>query len=292
LGKKRKIVQALTALVYNLNLRGFAEGTIYHGKLKNVCVPGLNCYSCPGALGSCPIGSLQSSIGAMSYKISLYVSGILIFVGALLGRFICGWACPFGLAQELLYKIPSPKLQRKRAFGMLKYGKYVMLAGLVLLVPYVMYLQDGFATPTFCKYVCPAGTLEAGIPLVSMNETLRQSIGWLFSWKVLLLVATVVLSVFVFRPFCRFVCPLGAIYGLFNRISVFGLRLEAPKCTHCNACARVCKLDVNPSKTPGSAECIRCGDCVKACPTGALRFGTAFRAADKQPAETLSSRRG
>jgi len=284
---KRRIVQALTALLYNFNLKGFFTGTIYQGKLKSVCVPGLNCYSCPGAVGSCPIGSLQSAIGAVYYKVSFYVVGFLIFAGAIFGRFICGWACPFGHIQELLHKIPSPKLRRKRAFGVLKYGKYGMLAVLVLLLPAVLYLQSGVATPTFCKYVCPAGTLEAGVPLVALNESLQQSIGWLFSWKVLLLIAAIVLSVFICRPFCRFVCPLGAIYALFNRVSVFGLRLEAPKCTHCGSCARACRLDIDPSQTPNSAECIRCGDCIKACPAKALRFGAMYA---KQPEKALPKR--
>jgi polyferredoxin len=270
---KRRIVQALTALAYNLNLSGFIKGSIYQGPVKNVCVPGLNCYSCPGALGSCPIGSLQSAFGAVASKVSLYVVGLLIFFGALLGRFICGWACPFGLIQELLHKIPSRKLRHKKAFGILKYGKYVMLGVFVILLPIVFWVQNGLASPAFCKYICPAGTLEAGIPLVALNESLQQSIGWLFSWKLLILVGVITASVFIWRPFCRFLCPLGAIYGFFNRISVFGMRLEPAACTHCQACSRACKADLNPSKTPNSAECVRCGDCVKACPTGALKFG-------------------
>jgi ferredoxin-type protein NapH len=279
---KRRIVQALTALAYNLNLSGFVQGRIYQGPLKNVCVPGLNCYSCPGALGSCPLGSLQSAFGAVASKVSLYVVGLLIFFGALLGRFICGWACPFGFIQELLHKIPSRKLRHKKVFGILKYGKYVFLAVFVVLLPIVFYVQNGIASPAFCKYICPAGTLEAGVPLVALNASLQQSVGWLFSWKMLLLVGLVTLSVFIWRPFCRFVCPLGAIYGFFNRISVFGMRVEPAACSHCGACSHACKADIDPCKTPNSAECVRCGDCVKACPTGALKFGAVYKAPSVQ----------
>jgi len=271
----RKIVQALTAVLYNLNITGFFTGRIYQGSLKNVCVPGLNCYSCPGALGSCPVGAFQSSIGAVQFKVSLYVSGFLIFVGALFGRFICGWVCPFGLIQELLHKIPSKKIRGARAFRPLKYLKYVILGVFVIILPTLYFLQSGISSPAFCKYICPAGTLEAGMPLVLMNESLQASIGWLFSWKVVFLVATLVWSVFIYRPFCRFICPLGAIYALFNKIAVFGLRLAPERCIHCGKCASVCKMEVDPSINPGAAECIRCGDCVKACPTNALSFRVA-----------------
>jgi polyferredoxin len=260
-------------VIYNLNLKGFFTGTIYQGGLKNVCIPGLNCYSCPGALGSCPIGSFQSSIGAAYFKVSFYVTGLLIFFGALLGRFICGWLCPFGLIQELLYKVPSRKIKRARVFRSLKYLKYVILGVFVVLLPIVIYVQTGLSSPTFCKYICPAGTLEAGVPLVLANASLQASVGRLFSWKILILLAIIVLSIFIYRPFCRFICPLGAIYALFNKIAVFGLRCAPAKCTHCGACAAVCKMEVDPSTVPNSAECIRCGDCVKVCPTNALSFG-------------------
>ena len=102
-------IQALWALLTNSHLSGFVTGKIYTGKLKNVCVPGLNCYSCPGATGACPIGSLQAVIGSWNFKMAYYVVGFLIFVGALLGRLVCGFLCPFGLIQDLLNKIPFPK---------------------------------------------------------------------------------------------------------------------------------------------------------------------------------------
>ncbi len=270
-------MQALTALLYNINLPGFVKGRIYQGDLKKICVPGLNCYSCPGAVGSCPIGSLQSSIGTVKNKVSLYVVGFLILVGALFGRFICGWACPFGLVQELLHKIPSPKLRNKRAFGVLKYGKYAMLIVFVLLLPALFLLQNSVTIPAFCKYICPAGTLEAGVPLVALNQSLRQTVGLLFSWKMLLLIAMIVSAVFIYRPFCRFICPLGAIYAQFNRISVFGLKLDSSKCTRCGVCAGACKADIYPADTPNNPECVRCGDCVKACPHCALKFGNMYK---------------
>lgn len=272
----RRIVQGLTALLYNINLKGFINGRIYQGNLKKACVPGLNCYSCPGAVGSCPIGSLQSSINTVKYKISFYVAGLLILFGAVFGRFVCGWLCPFGLIQELVHKIPSPKLRRKPLFGVLKFGKYMILVVFVLLMPVLYSIIKGVTVPAFCKYICPAGTLEAAVPLVALNEALRNAIGWLFNWKMLLLAVTVISSVFIYRPFCRFICPLGAIYAMFNKIAVFGLKVDSSKCTRCGVCTGACKADIQPYKKPNDPECVRCGDCVKACPHRALKFGSIY----------------
>ena len=110
MAKKQKNIrlwfQAAWFAVTNGYAKGFLEGKIYKGQIKYVCVPGLNCYSCPGALGSCPIGSLQAVLDSGKFRVSCYVFGFLTLFGALLGRFVCGWLCPFGLVQDLLHKIP------------------------------------------------------------------------------------------------------------------------------------------------------------------------------------------
>ena len=111
---KRKLIQLYSALLFNANLKGFVNGKIYQGPIKNVCTPGLNCYSCPGASGACPLGSLQNALGASEKRTPYYVFGIIILYSILLGRIICGFLCPFGLIQELLYKIKTPKLKKNR----------------------------------------------------------------------------------------------------------------------------------------------------------------------------------
>jgi polyferredoxin len=279
----RRIVQALAALIYNIDLKNFLDGKINKGILKSVCVPGLNCYSCPGAVSSCPIGSLQAVIGSAQHKFSLYLAGFLIIVGTIFGRFICGWVCPFGLIQELLYKIPGKKVGRRRIFGVLKYLKYAVLLIAVLAIPAILLVINGYSSPTFCAVICPAGTLEAGIPLVLLNKPLQAAAGLLFAWKVALLIAVVALSIVIFRPFCRFLCPLGAIYALMNRISVLGLKFDAEKCVGCGACEKSCGIGLDPTKDPNSPECVRCGACVKACPTKALAFGAVRATARRKP---------
>lgn len=271
---KRRIVQVAAAIVTNLNYKGFLEGNIYRGKLKKLCVPGLNCYSCPGALGACPIGALQAVAGSVKYGFSMYAAGFIALIGILSGRLVCGWICPFGLFQELLGKIPGCKVKVSgKANNVLKYMKYIVLAVFVLLLPAVLADEFGLSTPYFCEYICPAGALEGGIPLVLMNEPLRETIGFLFAWKQFVLIVVIIASILIYRPFCRYLCPLGAFYSIFNKISFYRYTVDKTRCTNCNTCSQKCKMNLMPDKNPNDSECIRCGCCVKACPSEAISQG-------------------
>ena len=270
----RHLIQAAWAALTNSHVSGFVTGKIYTGKLKNLCVPGLNCYSCPGATGACPIGSLQAVIGSWNFKFAYYVIGFLIFVGAILGRLVCGFLCPFGLIQDLLHKIPFfKKIRTFRGDKLLRKLKYVIFLVFVILLP--LFLTDlmGQGAPYFCKLICPAGTLEGGLPLVLLNKAMRGAIGWLYIWKNTILIATIVLSILIYRPFCKYICPLGAFYSIFNKVSLFRSRIDGDKCVHCGKCAKVCQMNVDPVKTPNSPECIRCGRCRQACPKDAISCG-------------------
>ncbi|MBR1470649.1 MAG: 4Fe-4S binding protein [Lachnospiraceae bacterium] len=276
MGKKlRKAVQAAWGILCNGYVKGFLPGeTIYQGPLKHFCVPGMNCYSCPGALGACPIGAMQAVFSGRRRKIAFSVVGFLAAVGLLAGRFVCGWLCLFGLVQELLYKIPVPKLRvPKTADRILRFLKYGMLMLFVFALPFFFRTEYGLGEPFFCKYICPVGTLEGGVPLVLLNAGMRQVLGGLFRWKFLLLILCVLASVFIHRPFCKYVCPLGAFYGLFQKVSLLRLHYDEHACIHCGKCAAGCKMQVDPCSSPNSAECIRCGECVQACPAKALMFG-------------------
>lgn len=266
---KRKIMQLYFGLLLNANLKGFVTGNIYQGGSKILCAPGINCYSCPGAVGACPLGSLQGSFSA-HHSTLFYVGGILLLYCVLFGRMICGWVCPFGLIQELLYKIPTPKLKKGPVTRLLSYLKYVILVFFVFIIP-IMYAFRDIPLPAFCKYICPAGTLEGGIGLLSnkVNASYFSMLGPLFTWKFLLMISIIVGSVFAFRCFCRFLCPLGGLYGLFNKISFFGVDVKQSKCTQCGLCVSHCKLDIHHV---GDQECISCGECIDVCPTKAITW--------------------
>lgn len=278
----RKTVQSVWTVLTNSYIVGFFRGKIYTGKLKNMCVPGLNCYSCPGSLGSCPIGSLQAVLGSAKYKISFYLLGFFLLIGTLLGRLVCGFLCPFGLIQELLYKIPFiKKIRTFRLDRPLRWLKYGILAVFVILLPLFIVDAAGTGSPWFCKWICPAGTLEGGVPLISTNPALQGVIGFLFHWKLAILLVTILLSILIYRPFCKYICPLGAIYALFNKVSVYRYHVDQEKCTGCGKCEKACPMQISPVRETNHLECIRCGECKEACSFKAITSGFSFGSKNK-----------
>ncbi|MFW6401206.1 MAG: 4Fe-4S binding protein [Desulfohalobiaceae bacterium] len=289
----RRWIQILATVLSNAWLLFPFTRTIYQGKLKSICVPGLNCYSCPAAVGSCPLGSLQTffanlrpSLASANYHFGLYVIGFLGLIGTLVGRMPCAWVCPFGFLQELIHKIPSPKIEIS---GILSWGKYLALALLVVLLPLFAVDMFGYGENWFCKYLCPAGTLEAGLPMISLQPQLRGALGWVFTLKMLILAALLLAMVFIRRPFCRTLCPLGAIYSLFNRASLFRMVHHPDNCVLCKECYRNCPMGVRFYEGGNQKDCIRCLRCMRfSCKFGAISYEVAGHA----PAEKKSPAKG
>jgi len=267
---KRLFIQLFFFLLQNPLLGNFINGTIYRGELKKICTPGLNCYSCPAAVTSCPIGAMQFFLSGVKQSISLFITGFLLSTGIVFGRLICGYVCPMGLLQDLLYKIKTPKL--KVRFRYARYIKYGVLVIFVILLPLLIrHEMSGIGDTWFCKYICPSGTIFGAIPLLVVNDFLRNMAGSLLIWKFALAGCILLISMPVYRFFCRVLCPLGAIYALLNPIAILKMRCDKEKCTSCGDCSEACNLKLNPAEKPNSPECVRCGDCKKACKTNALK---------------------
>jgi ferredoxin-type protein NapH len=283
----RKWVQALIFLLTNGFWSFPVTRGIYQGPLKVLCSPGLNCYSCPAATTYCPLGALQQLLAGIrmalesgQFFVGFYVVGTMGVIGSFVGRMVCGWACPFGLLQELLFKIPSPKFSVWRP---LRYIKYVLLVSMVILLPLFAVDEFGLGEPSFCKYLCPAGTLEAGFPMLVLQPALRANLGLLFIIKLLFLTLFIAWAVLASRPFCRTSCPLGAFYGLFNKVKLVRLRLDPVRCTNCAACHDVCPMGVRFNEAPDDMECISCFACSKACTYNAINLEVGGIAITKQP---------
>jgi len=283
----RRISQILSALLINPYFPAIASRGIYQGRLKYFCVPVLNCYSCPLAVFSCPLGALQNffaslrgNLSAGVYQLGLYVLGWLGLVGAIGGRVVCGWICPFGLLQEGLYKLKTPKIALPRR---LRYLKYALLALTIFLLPALLLDQFGYGKLWFCAWICPAGTLEAGLPLVGLNPQFRSMIGFQFWFKLSLLVGFLALMILSRRPFCRIACPLGAFLSLFNKLSLLRLEVDLGRCQKCDACLRSCPVELRVYEEPNDMECIRCLRCRDVCPVEAVRLSLSIRRSSPKP---------
>lgn len=276
--KARRAVQFGTLAVTNLYIYGFIYGTIYTGSSKMFCIPGLHCYSCPSSVLACPVGSMQNILSSEGFigglatgrpdaLVLMAVLGFLLALGFLAGRFACGWLCPFGLLQDLLYRIPFPKFRIPASW---RDGKYAVLLIFVVLLPLTLRTVPGAGgDPWFCKVICPSGTLTAGVPLVLHDGGETFQTGFLFTWKTVLLVLVLLWVMSTRRAFCRVICPLGALWGLAGKVSVFRMRVD-DSCISCGKCRETCPVDIAIYEEPDSAECIRCGRCIDVCPVGAI----------------------
>jgi len=240
-------------------------------RLHGMCSPVFHCYSCPLAAFACPIGVL-ANFSAL-HLFPFIAVGLLIVVGALFGSLVCGWACPFGLLQDLLAKIPTPKFDLPKWTGNFR---YVVLVVTVLAVPYFF----GKDHPLFICSICPAGALEAAVPNIAKLAAAGQTIVWPSTAKVIITVLIVAAMFLKRRPWCRLFCPLGAIFSLFNRISAFFLRFDAEKCNNCLQCHKLCKYGIEPEKSPNDVRCIRCLECIN-CPQNALSLAGVFKKSKK-----------
>ncbi len=274
---RRYWIGLISTLIQNSYIISFFTGKIYQGRLKFLCSPGLNCYSCPASVFACPIGIIQHVFASIKYNISIgkyilgfYVFGFLGLIGTISGRFVCGWVCPFGFFQEIFYKIPGKKI--KVEINFLKYLKYIILIFTVIFFPMIFVDKYGIGETFFCKYLCPAGTLEAGLTLPLLNPLLKNLIGFIYYWKLTILVIFVLFFIFIKRPFCRFFCPLGAIYSIFNRISFINLSRDVRKCIKCMECVNNCPMELTLDQICNDLNCIKCFECKRICKYNAIKL--------------------
>ncbi len=220
-----------------------------------------HCYSCPLSSFACPIGVMANYAALMpvAFEVPYLLLGLLLLVGATTGSLACGWSCPFGFLQDLLAKIPIRKVALPAWVG---HTRYVVLLGLVIALPLVLGFKGipfGDQVISICR-LCPAGALEAGLP--HSTESYLAGNGWPMSWyKSLILVAFFGSALFIHRPWCRILCPLGGLLALFNRFSLFHLRFNPKECVECNLCRSRCQMGVNVDQNVNVSGCIRCLEC-------------------------------
>jgi len=242
--------------------------SFFLSRFKGFCYPVLNCWACPSANFSCPIGALQNSSSSARLAlrgeapwtavIPIYVLGTLLLFSSLFGRMMCGWLCPFGWFQELLGRL-GPKL---RTAPWSRYLRYVVLVGLVFVVPYL-------TSEAWFSKLCPMGAIEGGLPQPLLRPELRSQIGLMWWVKMAILAVTIGAAIVWRRPFCSVICPLGAIFALAHRWSAWRIDYDRDACTDCMICVEACPQGLDPRREVNSHACIGCLECEK-CPFGAI----------------------
>jgi len=219
--------------------------------MTHLLFPGLHCYACPLAITICPIGLVQNLVifGTVPY----FWFGAIAAYGLVAGRAFCGWFCPFGTLNDLL------GFRKRRIVKSLSYAKFAAL-GLTILLAWL------FADTLFCK-VCPAASLEASIPYLFLGVA-RVNRPFLLHMGTL--AGTLAGMILVARFWCRYLCPMGAIFALFNRVSLVHLSLDKRRCTRCAECSPACPMGLEPHADIDDHNCIKCGACTQACSSGAL----------------------
>jgi ferredoxin-type protein NapH len=248
-------------------------------RLHTVCSPVFHCYSCPLATFACPIGVLANF--SAIHLFPFVVLGTLLAVGALLGSFVCGWVCPFGFLQDLIGRIPIRKTELP---GWMGYFRYVTLVVLVLAIPY----WYGEAHPLFFCRLCPAGALETALPHTATLALAGETLVWPSAPKTIILVTIVAAMLFTWRPWCTVLCPLGAIYGLCNRLSFFFLRFHPDRCNDCDLCRSLCRYHGRAQRRSSDMRCIRCLDCTRC---EAVTLSTVFGPSGRPQADRVHGSR-
>lgn len=223
-------------------------------RLHTFCSPVFHCHSCPLATFACPIGVLANFSALHIFP--FVAVGVLLIAGVSLGGFVCGWVCPFGFLQDLIGRIPTPKFHLP---GWTRHIRFVVLLGLVLIVPYLWGEKHSLF---FCR-LCPAGALEAAVPNTIQSAMAGQEVVWPTLAKSSILVAVLLAMLFTWRPWCTVLCPLGAIFSLCNLFSFVFIRVNKESCTDCNRCRSLCRYGGGPREIGGDMQCIRCLDCTK-----------------------------
>lgn len=251
MGNKRRLAQIAAFIASNL-------GFIRIFKTGFVC-PFLYCYGCPFAVFGCPIGVIQNFV--IYRQVPLFAIGSLGVYGMLLGRAFCGWACPFGALHDLLSYLRGDKSFEVRRFWFVKFIVLFVVLGAA------WYAMD----TVFCKF-CPSGSLFGAI-FFRLRYPQSLTFNLPFAIHMFTLALTIVLALLISRFWCRYLCPLGAIAGAFNKVSIVSISLDEDKCKKCNVCLEACGMGITKLEdVGGSTDCILCGRCVEACPEKALSF--------------------
>lgn len=186
---------------------------------------------------------------------------VLAVVGT---KLVCGWSCPFGALQELLYELP---LGRRLKGIQLPFLATMTLRTLIFAAALLVLLGWLGGSP---------GTVLYDI----INPFYLFGLDFARPAAVASMVLFLIAALLVYRPFCQLVCPFGWYSWFLERFALFGIRINRRRCSRCNACARACPLEAARGRLEGwplAADCFSCARCLRVCPAAAIDYGLRWR---------------
>ena len=221
---------------------------------------------CGFMLGKSP-NPMEGSVKVFKSMVGLYPSvwdkllAMLLFIGlAIVGnKLVCGWACPFGALQELIYSLPVLRRIKRRKVPF--WGSNLVRAGLFVVMLLLLFgLVGGRQGFVVYHYLNPFNLFTLHFETASILITVVAALG---------------LALLVYRPFCQFICPFGFISWLAERLSLVRVRVDPKRCNKCGACVEACPLEAAKHKVEGKlfgADCYSCARCLNVCPQDAIRY--------------------
>lgn len=236
----------------------------------------------------CPFGAVESvislvSAGSLVPKLQLsnvVLSVLILLVTLVLGAVFCSFVCPLGTLQEWIGKLGKKLFGKKynrfvpqKVHNVLRYFRYITLAATIILTFNAGRLIFADVDPYYAMYHFFTDEITLG--------------------SLIVLAVTMLGSLFVERPWCKYACPYGALLGIVGKFSIFKIRRKADTCNSCTLCDRQCPMNIEISKYDkiGHAACIRCMDCVEddtSCTRNCLTYSIKQKSCENEPASTAA----
>jgi len=198
--------------------------------------------------------------------IKIIAFGFFIILAVIGNKMICGWACPFGALQEIIYSIPILRRikQKKLPFILTNTIRTGFFLTTLLFLFGIIGASKGFV---IYHYVNPFNLFNLDFESLSILLTVIIALGGAF---------------IIYRPFCQLICPFGFISWIAEKFSIYRIRIDKDKCTQCGVCIKVCPLEAAKGRVAGNrlpADCFSCARCLNVCPVDAIQYKSVFRKA-------------
>jgi len=189
--------------------------------------------------------------------------GFFIMLAVIGNKIICGWACPFGALQELIYSIPVLQKIKKKKLPF-ELTNTIRVCLFIIMLLFLFGIIGGRRGFVIYHYVNPFNLFNLDFEAFSILLTV---------------IIALLVSFIAYRPFCQFICPFGFVSWVAERFSIFRVRIDKEKCTQCGACIKACPLEAAEGLVKGKkmpADCFSCARCLNVCPIDAIHYSSFF----------------